>query len=296
MIEELSTENKEDFDEKDVKIAELQERIKQLEQEIKDLKLPQSNILNKIESKGVGRAVELNRLLKDKNRFIDNLSHDLATPLTPILSLLPMIKEDMDDEKTKEVLDVCIRNAEYIKRVVSNTKELADIGSLDFLLKKENLYDIIDESLKKYEVVFRTCNVKVENTLEKEINVKTEKNKLLKLLDHLYSNAVNSMAEGGTLTISSKRVNRENGSFIQISVKDNGKGLTRDQTDRLFDAFYKTDDSRHKLDSTGLGLTICKNIIEKHGGKIWADSHGEGTGSTIHFTVPSTEVVFSRSF
>ncbi|MFW9835564.1 MAG: ATP-binding protein, partial [Candidatus Thorarchaeota archaeon] len=57
-----------------------------------------------------------------------------------------------------------------------------------------------------------------------------------------------------------------------------------------------TDDSRHKLDSTGLGLSICKLIIDKHGGKIWADSHGQGTGTTIHFTIPSEDVVFDRSF
>jgi signal transduction histidine kinase len=101
---------------------------------------------------------------------------------------------------------------------------------------------------------------------------------------------------GGSLTFESKPVKQESGTFIQISVIDNGVGLTREQTDHLFDEFYKTDNSRHKLDSTGLGLAICKTIIEKHGGKIWADSHGAGTGTTIHFIIPSTEIVYTRSF
>jgi signal transduction histidine kinase len=104
------------------------------------------------------------------------------------------------------------------------------------------------------------------------------------------------MSEGGTLTFESKNVQKDSGTFIQVSITDTGIGLTREQTDRLFDEFYKTDDSRHKLDSTGLGLAICKLIIEKHGGKIWADSHGKGTGATIHFTIPSKDIVFSRSF
>ena len=104
------------------------------------------------------------------------------------------------------------------------------------------------------------------------------------------------MPDGGTLSFDSKYIKNENGSFVQIIVKDTGKGLTSDQTFRIFNEFYKTDDSRHKLDSTGLGLTICKKIIEKHGGKIWADSHGEDTGTSIMFTLPSTEVVYSRSF
>jgi len=101
---------------------------------------------------------------------------------------------------------------------------------------------------------------------------------------------------GGTLIFDSKTIQRNNGVFIQVSIQDTGTGLTREQTDHLFDEFYKVDDSRHKLDSTGLGLTICKNIIEKHGGKIWADSHGPGTGTTIHFTIPTPEFVYSRSF
>ena len=104
------------------------------------------------------------------------------------------------------------------------------------------------------------------------------------------------MLEGGKITFKSKIVTKEGGSFIQISVTDTGVGLTRAQTDKLFEAFYKTDDSRHKLDSTGLGLTICKRIVEKHGGKIWADSHGPGSGTSIHFTIPSQEVVYTRSF
>jgi len=164
------------------------------------------------------------------------------------------------------------------------------------ILKKESLYQIVDELIKKYEVVFNSCKIKVENKIIQDVFVKTEKNRLTQLFDHLTSNAVNIMKEGGTLTYESKPVTRDGGSFIQITVTDSGEGLTREQTDRLFDAFYKTDDSRHKLDSTGLGLTICKNIIQKHGGKIWADSHGPGTGTSIHFTVPSTDSIFSRSF
>jgi signal transduction histidine kinase len=101
---------------------------------------------------------------------------------------------------------------------------------------------------------------------------------------------------GGTLTFDSKPIKKELDIYMQISIKDTGIGLSRDQSDHLFDEFYKTDASRHKLDSTGLGLAICKTIVEKHGGKIWADSHGEGTGSTIYFIIPSSEVVYNRSF
>jgi signal transduction histidine kinase len=102
--------------------------------------------------------------------------------------------------------------------------------------------------------------------------------------------------KGGKLIFESRPYNKDGEPFVQISITDTGTGLTRDQMDHVFNEFYKTDDSRHKLDSTGLGLTICRSIIEKHGGKIWADSHGKGTGTTIYFTIPSDKVVYTRSF
>lgn len=280
----------EELKEKDAKIKELEEKLIQTERKL--------NELNKtLESRVIERTVEVNRLLRHKIRFIDSLSHDLGTPLTPLVALLPAIKEEIDDPEKKEILATCIRNVEYLRRVVNNTRELAEISSSDILLKKEKLFEIIDELNNKYQSIFNSCNINVENKIEQDVFIKTEKIRLLQLLDHITSNAVNSMLDtGGTLTFEYKPVKKESGTFIQISITDTGVGLTRDQTDHLFDEFYKTDDSRHKLDSTGLGLAICKTIVEKHGGKIWADSHGEGTGTTIHFIIPSTEVVYSRSF
>ena len=296
MYEEMAEEITNRTEDPNKKIQELEKKVEELRDKLKDAEEIISTVNSHLEKKVVERTVEYNRLLKEKNKFIDNLSHDLATPLTPLISLLPMLREDLKNPKEVELLDVCIRNSEYIKRVITNAKELAEIGSTDMILKKESLYQIVDELIKKYEVVFNSCKIKVENKIIQDVFIKTEKNRLTQLFDHLTSNAVNIMKEGGTLTYESKPVTRDGGSFIQITVTDSGEGLTREQTDRLFDAFYKTDDSRHKLDSTGLGLTICKNIIQKHGGKIWADSHGPGTGTSIHFTVPSTDSIFSRSF
>jgi len=268
----------------------LTEKLKNTEQELIELK-------GAIEQKVIDRTVEVNKLLKDKIRFIDNLSHDLGTPLTPIITLLPIIKKEISDPKIIEMVDTCLRNAEYIKRVVNNARELAEIGSIDLLLKKENLQEIINEMNKKYKDIFKSCNIEVENKIGSDVFIKTEKNRLMQIFDHITSNAVNSMIDkGGKLIFDSKTANKNDAIFVQVSITDTGTGLTRDQIDRIFNEFYKTDDSRHKLDSTGLGLTICKTIIEKHGGKIWADSHGIGTGTTIYFTVPSDKVVYTRSF
>ena len=277
-------------------LQEKNEKIKELENKILETEKKLIQLNKNLEQRLIDKTLDVNKLLRDKARFIDNLSHDLATPLTPIISLLPLVKEDISDPKLLEIIDICIRSAEYIKRVVNNARELADISARDLLLKKEMLFDIVDTLVKKYEIIFKTANIKIENKIKQDVFIKTEKNRLLQVLDQITSNAVNSMPDGGNLSFESKPILKESETFFQISIKDTGIGLTREQTDRIFDDFYKTDDSRHKLDSTGLGLTICKKIIEKNGGKIWADSHGKGTGTTIHFTIPSSDVIYDRSF
>jgi signal transduction histidine kinase len=265
---------------KDAELEELKKRLSEIENKLNELN-------RDLEQKVIARTVEVNRLLLHKTKYIDNLSHDLGTPLTPLLALLPLIKEDIKDPKTRDLVDTCIRSAEYIKRVVNNTRELAELNTTDLYLKRENLLEIVTGLQQKYEGIFRTCNIKVENYVEQGVYVNTEMPKLAEVLDHIYSNAVNSMINGGTLTFVAEPVEQKTGPFIRISVHDTGVGLSKEQIDHIFDEFYKTDDSRHKLDSTGLGLSICKRIVEKHGGKIWAESPGPGRGATICFTIPS---------
>lgn len=277
---------------------ELEKKVEELQKKLKETEDRLNELNRALENKVIDRTVEVNKLLRNKIRFIDNLSHDLGTPLTPLISLLPIIKENITDVKSKEMLDTCIRNAEYIRRVVNNTREIAELSSTDILLKKENLFAIVDQLIKKYESIFKTCRIDIKNNIGQDVVIKTERDRLMQLFDHIASNAVNSMIDKGegSLIFESKPIKKRDGTFIQVSITDTGVGLTREQIDHIFDEFYKTDDSRHKLDSTGLGLSICKNIIEKHGGRIWADSRGKGTGTTVYFTVPSEDVIFDRSF
>jgi len=272
----------------------LEEELKKKTDEVEELKqklIETENKLNELnrnlEQRVIDRTVEVNRLLLHKTKFVDNLAHDLGTPLTPLMALLPIIKEDVEKLETKGLVDTCIRNVEYIKRVVHNSQKLAELTSTDLYLKKENLLELVNELQKKYDIVFKSCNIDVQNNINEGFFVKTERSRLLEVLDQVSSNAVNSMIEGGTLTFEARLVEEKTGSFIDVVIRDTGVGLEREQTDHLFDEFYKVDESRHKLDSTGLGLAICRRVIEKHGGKIWADSHGKGTGTSIHFTIPS---------
>ena len=86
----------------------------------------------------------------------------------------------------------------------------------------------------------------------------------------------------GTITIDAN----QNYEAITVSVKDTGIGMTTEQLSMVFNEFYKADSSRHDFESSGLGMPICKRIVERHGGRIWAESLGLGRGSTFYFTLP----------
>ncbi|HMA83705.1 MAG TPA: ATP-binding protein, partial [Candidatus Thermoplasmatota archaeon] len=101
------------------------------------------------------------------------------------------------------------------------------------------------------------------------------------LINNLLSNAVKYSDQYGSIVIGG--FVKENA--ITVSVQDDGKGMTGEQLNHVFDEFYKADESRHNIESSGLGMPICKRIVEKHGGKIWAESEGPGKGSIFYFTL-----------
>jgi len=280
MTDEYLKKLEKELKEKNVQLEEIKKKLLETEKKLNELN-------RELEQRVIERTIEVNRLLLHKTKFIDNLSHDLGTPLTPLMALLPLIKEEVKDPKAKDLVDTCIRSAEYLKNLVNHTKELAELSTTELYLKKENLLEIVNKLQEKYDIVFRSYNINVENNIDENIYVKTEKSRIMEVLDHISSNAVNSMLDGGTLTFDAKELEKKTGSFIDISISDTGVGLSGDQTSHLFDEFYKADESRHKLDSTGLGLSICKRIVELHGGRIWADDRGKGKGTIIHFIIPS---------
>ena len=90
------------------------------------------------------------------------------------------------------------------------------------------------------------------------------------------------MGAGSEIIIDIERVK----DHVKVSIKDTGIGMTNNQIKHMFDEFYKADQSRHDFDSSGLGMTISKRIVERHNGKIWAESPGIGKGTTVYFTLP----------
>jgi signal transduction histidine kinase len=126
----------------------------------------------------------------------------------------------------------------------------------------------------------------VENTIDEHLVVNVDRLKLREVLNNLMMNAITySSPEGGTITLRATQNHHD----VIVSITDTGVGLTKTQLHQIFDELYKADDARQHHEKTGLGLSICKRIVEKHGGRIWAESPGPGKGTTVFFTVPAAE-------
>jgi len=266
------------------KIEEMNVRLQSTNNDLKQAQ-DELRILNQdLEKKVEERTQEIQKLLKHKIEFIGQLGHDLKSPLTPLVGLLPTIEKKEKDPELKELLGVINRNVLFMRDIVVKTLKLERLNSPKLVLNFEqaNLFDCVDRMISTKEYVFKEKSLNVTNNVDKDFVVSIDKIEFNELMDNLLTNAVKFTSNNGSISVDTQK---ENG-FVKVSVSDTGAGLTAEHIEHIFEEFYKVDPSRHDLDSSGLGLSICKRIVERHGGRIWVQSAGLGKGSTFHFLLP----------
>lgn len=276
-LEKLVTKRTEELEDKTVYLEKINKDLIKTRKEL--------NILNKnLEKRIKERTEEVEQLLKQKDEFINQLSHDLKSPLNPIIMLLPVLEKQETDPKKIECFQVLKRNVEYMKNIATKTLELAKLNSpkTKFLLGKIDLKDEIRRIIQNKKTLFQNKNLKIKNNITTKSLINADKLRFEELLSNLLENSVKYSNLNGTITIDAVKEN----DFMRISISDTGVGMTKKQMKHIFEEFYKADKSRHDFESSGLGLTICKRIVEKHGGKIWVESPGIGKGTTVFFTMP----------
>ena len=241
-----------------------------------------------LEKKVKERTSEIQRLLKQKDEFINQLGHDLKNPLGPLINLLPIIEKHAESKKDKEILQVIQRNVGYMKNLVQKTLELARLNSPNTALSKTtiSLHQLVSKILSQNKFLFEEKQINVQTKIPKDLTVFADALRLEELLNNLITNSVKYSNTQGDIVISATDSNE----LITVSVKDSGIGMNQDQLDHVFDEFYKADESRHDFDSSGLGMAICKRIVEKHGGNIWVESPGLNKGSIFYFTLPKQKI------
>jgi len=219
--------------------------------------------------------------IKQKERFIIQLGHDLRTPLGPIMNMLPLLESNGSEEKRK-IINIINRNFNYINNLVSKTIEFSKLNHPKLLIKREqlNLRNEI-EKIIRYKTTTVEKTLIINNKIPDNIEVYADRINFEELITNLIENSLKYSYDTVKIEINALDAPSE----VEIWIKDNGIGLDMDQIDFVFDEFYKVDSSRHDIESSGLGLSICKRIVERHNGRIWITSEGIGKGITVHFTL-----------
>ena len=194
-----------------------------------------------------------------------------------------MVGSGVGDEQ--KILDAIIRNAKRLQRLTEDILDVTRIESYSLKLKKErfNLNELISNAVQDYrnEIEKNDRDIKLlESPSNQDIILEADRSRITQVISNLVGNAIKFTTEG-TISISTQR--KDNNQVI-VSIKDTGSGIDHEILPRLFTKF-----SAKSFEGTGLGLFISKNIIEAHGGKIWAennnDAYGE-KGATFYFLLP----------
>ncbi len=214
---------------------------------------------------------------------LTQLGHDLKTPLTPLLTLLPLFSKQVNEQRLKRLIAICYENANHINALTDKALKFA---SLSAMLTSVDRKEIVLATALNALLAGSFGDASCEHTIGTDIVVQAERDQLNELFDNLISNAVRYSPVQGVVRITAEQTE----AFVTVAVHDDGTGLAPEHLERIFDEFYKVDKSRHDIAKLGLGLSICKRIVLNHQGKIWAESPGIGQGTTILFSLPRNRV------
>jgi signal transduction histidine kinase len=222
---------------------------------------------------------------KMQKDFINIAAHELRTPIQPILGLSEAVLSKSKDETQKELLEVVVRNAKRLTTLIENILDVTRIENQSLSLRKErlNINGIVLNILEEYEGRDnkKKDNVKIVFTPKDDFFVEADKGRVMQVISNLMNNAIKFTLKG-TITVTTKK--KEENNEIIVSIKDTGSGIDPEIMSRLFSKFATKSQT-----GTGLGLFISQNIVEAHGGKIWAENNSDGKGSTFSFSLPLTD-------
>jgi len=223
------------------------------------------------------RAEESDKL---KSSFLSNMSHEIRTPLNGIIGFTNLlIDPDYSDNDKKEFIKLINTNSRVLMTLISDILDLSKIesNSMNFEIEPLDINSQITEIVSSYEHSIPET-LKIDLDIPKEAAyIDTDYIRNRQILTNLINNSI-KFTDSGTITVGYKKSSTE----ITIFVKDTGKGIDKEHLEKIFMRFFKVDDFTV---GTGLGLSICRAIVEKLGGKIWAESE-QGKGTTMYYTLP----------
>ncbi len=278
--------------------AALQQAYHELETRLKDLthELQSANqtLQNEIgRRQRVQEALEntQQRQLQMKDDFLSHVSHELRTPLSVMHQFLTIVLDDLAGElnnKQRHYLEIVLRNVHQLRAMINDLIDAtrSDTGKLRIQPECCFAKEIVAQAAVETRQKAASENITVKSKVSAKLPpIYADSVRFRQVLANLLDNAVKFTPEGGTITIEAK-VHKEDNHFVCFSVKDTGAGIDSKVLPRLFQRLYQKETMRAATrKGLGLGLFICKTLVERHKGRIWAESK-PGKGSAFHFTMP----------
>jgi len=242
--------------------------------------------------------VEKNEKLQESNatkdKFFAIISHDLLGPFNILMGFSDLLKDSFGKEELEEQK----KYVNYIHQHITKTHKLLENllrwarsqkNSLEFKLEKENLYLFAEEIIELIKQAANKKSIEISNHINQDISVYADKNMLATILRNLISNAIKFTPTSGMVSLHANFLNHDpEKKWVEISVKDTGVGLKPEIKEKLFNTSKNiTTKGTENEEGSGLGLILCKEFIEKHGGNIRIESEPE-KGSSFIFTLPAT--------
>jgi signal transduction histidine kinase len=244
------------------------------------------NILKREKEKAQSEALRyqewliesLKRTDQLKDEFLNNLSHELKTPLAVIYAYAELLRDgdERDIEKFKSYGDRIYDNIDKLKHYIEDLVLLTDIEAHPSLVIKEiNIRDIITRSLEKFSTLISEHRIEINTDVRVDQNIQADDKYIQRAVDSIIKNAILFNRRGGSISISTdvQKTGDEIGGTITLSIEDTGIGIPDDRIYQIWDKFYRIDNSlTYEVSGVGVGLFLAKRIIELHGGTISVES------------------------
>jgi len=235
-------------------------------------------------------AVALNAMMdriedafKSQRQFVADASHELRTPLTVICSELEFLKRRLSDKESSESIESSLKEVDRMTRLVQQLLLLARIDARKLIMDYQpvRLDELIADCVQLEKAIAANKKVGISVQISDVVETNADHEHLQRALINILDNAIKFSPEGGEVAI---RLQRDE-DVASMTIRDQGPGIRSSESEEVFKRFYRSPQSRHEYEGSGLGLSIARNLIEAHGGTVYIAQSGS-SGTTVRMTIP----------
>jgi len=267
--------------------------------QVKKVLLASNAVIESEDGKTVGFVSVISDVTKQKeletlkNEFLANVSHDLRTPLTCIRGSLQLLGDPggspLTESQAKNVA-MALKNIDRLSRLINDLLDVSKLEAKKFTIRPASFRadDLLQTLVNEFGAWSKSKGITIQVEIEKPLELEADQDRIGQVLTNLIGNALKFTPAGGTVTIVGKHT--ADSQKIELGVRDTGPGIAEKDFKNLFEKFSRIESQAMQgISGTGLGLTIAKEIVELHGGRIWVESE-EGKGSYFVFELPVKSV------